>query len=801
MNSVAAITKQKIAPSFRNAVPHFLPVTVFPLIFLAAAYGGWWIAAPFVFFMTVGPLDLALGEDGRNMDIKETREHPLFWYILPVWAWALLWPAAFVFTLWQIFLVGHLDLWEEILLAFVLAVEGQGVFIIGHELIHRRTSWERYVGEFLLASVSYPHYSTEHFYVHHAHVGTPKDAGSARKGQSFWNYFPRELASNLRGAWAVERNRMARRQLPAWHFSNLFWRYGLETAAWYLFIYWAGGAVAVLIFMVLCLGIVFSMKISNYIQHYGLRRIQLPNGRFERVLPRHSWGADYQYSNWMFFNMQRHPDHHVAAGRRYPLLQHYGTDESPLLPGSYGTMFNLALRPRRWFEKMDPLVDAWREHFYPEIKDWSAYDSPVSEMCPKDFSTIAEVYATAPRLARAIERDPALLDQLQDKEFTDLEIPPGFGPDPDFERTARQGLARVYWTYELGVVEMQDQIAEIPVKDAADAAETVRNWSNGKVFQIGMHTLRGNLKPVEAGIALANVAESSINAILRAVVEDVAERGQLPDRGGMAAIVLGDLASREMVPRTPLDILFVHDSSPSDALYRTLCGRFQQMLHTLTRNSLLFEPSEGGKVPRDIYAMEDFVQHFQSAPPEEILKLTRSRRIFTCGETGAGQRFEDARRAVLFRDSTRKALLQLLRAGTGNAPEAGCPLTADIRQGLQEIERTVQLLHWTGPGAIPENRSPDPAISLLEAGGDPDRLPPALAKQLASAAMMWRNLQGIQHLIMENGTPIDSLPDPVKSAMARSCDQADFEQLTTAVRDAAAITRTGLEAMLRAGTP
>ncbi len=799
MVAVAVSTDRAIEPSLRNAIPHFLPLAVFPLIFAAALYGGWWIAGPFVFFMIAGPLDLAFGLDGRNMNPRATPEHRLVWYNLSAWLWALLWPAAFVFTLWQIFMVGHLAPWEGALLAIVLGVEGQGVFIVGHELIHRRTTWERYVGEFLLASVSYPHYATEHFYIHHAYVGTPKDVGSAPKGQSFWTYFPRELASNILGAWKVERGRMAHRQLPTWHFSNPFWRYGLETAAWYAFVYALGGWWSVLIFMFLCLGIVFSMKISNYVQHYGLRRIRLPNGRFERVSLRHSWGADYKFSNWMFFNMQRHPDHHVSAGRRYPLLQHHGEDETPQLPGTYGTMFGLALRPKRFFETMDPLVDQWRAHFYPEIEDWSAYDSPVSEARPEALDAIMEIYGAAPRLVRVIERDPELLDSLKDREFTDLEMPEGFGPDPEFERIARSGLVRVYWTHEFGVVEMKEQIAEIPVKDAADAAEMVRDWSNNKVFQIGMHTLRGNLTPTEAGIALANVAESSIDAVLQAVVEDVADRDPRPDEGGMTAVIFDDLASREVAPRSALEIMFVFEGGSADrhaALYRLYHGA----LRILTRASLLFEPTSGKARDRGVYALDEFVEHHRTAPASELLDLTRARWIFTQGEPGIGQRFDDARYSLLADGPTRDALIRELGNGAGNETRTGQSLISSMQQGLRDVERAARLLQLTHLPEMPGSLITSNAASVFQAGQALEVIPREVAEQLSGAARMWRNLYGIRQLVMEDDTPVESMPDKVRMTFARSCDQADFDELTEAVREATAATESGLDAIIARGS-
>ena len=45
-------------------------------------------------------------------------------------------------------------------------------------------------------------------------------------------------------------------------------------------------------------------------------------------------------------------------------------------------------------------------------------------------------------MAEWINAAPELLDCLEDREFTDLDLPDGFGPDTGFETIARKGLAR-----------------------------------------------------------------------------------------------------------------------------------------------------------------------------------------------------------------------------------------------------------------------------------------------------------------------------------------------------------------------
>lgn len=91
-----------IEPSIRTALPHYLPLGVFPLILAAAAYGGWWLLPPFLFFAAATPLDRALGLDGRNMDPAKVPGRRLIWHNLPVWCWAFVWRVTLVFGLWQI---------------------------------------------------------------------------------------------------------------------------------------------------------------------------------------------------------------------------------------------------------------------------------------------------------------------------------------------------------------------------------------------------------------------------------------------------------------------------------------------------------------------------------------------------------------------------------------------------------------------------------------------------------------------------------------------------------------------------
>ena len=790
----AAAPPVVVEASLGNALPYFAPLLVFPLVLLAALHGGWWLVGPFIFLALADKFDQVLGMQERNMDPDKTPESRLFAYKLSAWLWAAVWPVTFAFALWQMLASAHLGWWEVGVMAVVLFLVGQTVFVVGHELVHRRATWERRLGEFVLASASYPHYATEHVYIHHPLVCTPADPGSAPKGMSFWRYLPREIANNLLGAWRFEKKRLARSRLPVWHYTNPFWLYVLEAGAWYALIFALGGVVAVLVYVVLCFGVVFSMKVSNYVQHYGLRRIRLPSGRHERVLPRHAWSADYKFTNWLYYNMQRHADHHTASNRRYPLLQHYGKDQSPQLPGRYVEMNNLALFPKRWFQTMDPLLDEARATFYPEIADWRAYDSPAFAARPAAFDHISEILGAAPRLAGWMNREPELLDSLQTREFTDLDLPGGFGPDPEFEKIARRGLVRLYWTRELGVDEMKEQIAETPAQNAGEAVGLAREWSNGKGFQLGVHTMRGNLTPIEAGAVVSRVAEASVSAVLSAVCEDFAERSS-PDPGsGICAIAFGDLASGERLLDAELDLLFLHEGGPPE-YFDALRRRFRKALRVLSRDSLLFAAIPRGASRRPDRSFADFLEYHRDVGPEgELLELTRARCLFASGDADPGARFEAARREILANSPARSTVTAKLAQAPWGAAEPGLTSIEDMRGGLSDVQRAARFLQLKHAGGAPDIFALEPD-AVFDAAGARGLIPGTLAARLGAAARRLRNLSGILGLLLDDDFGPDPASPEVREAIAAAGGVDEFETLTAEIPDAARRTAADIDAI------
>ncbi|MEE4348116.1 MAG: alkane 1-monooxygenase [Paracoccaceae bacterium] len=230
---------------------------------------------------------------------------------------------------------------------------------VAHELIHRRPIWMRGLGRAVYCAVLMGHHASSHLRVHHVHVGTQDDPASAPLGMGFWRYAARAWGGSYLAGLRAETALRARAAVrPSW-WSHPYLGHaigaGLALAA---AVALAGmGGIAAL------LGIAayaqLQILLSDYIQHYGLTRVRLPDGRLEPVGPRHSWNAPQAWSSAMMLNAPRHSDHHAHPSRPYPALRL--EQEMPMLPRAVPVMAVAALIPPLWRRMMDRRARRWME--------------------------------------------------------------------------------------------------------------------------------------------------------------------------------------------------------------------------------------------------------------------------------------------------------------------------------------------------------------------------------------------------------------------------------------------------------
>lgn len=229
----------------------------------------------------------------------------------------------------------------------------------GHELGHKQDSQNRYAALLALAPTFYTHFRVEHNYGHHKRVATPEDPATSRMGESFWKFLPRTIIGGVKSAIEIETQRLERKGKTFWSLENELLQ------GWAISAGLVGVATAIcgsraVPFMVAQGAYGASLlEVVNYLEHYGLKRRQDENGKYERTLPEHSWNSNFILSNLLTYQLQRHSDHHANPTRSYQSLRHF--ENAPRLPGGYPSMLLAAYIPPLWYRIMDQrVVDHYR---------------------------------------------------------------------------------------------------------------------------------------------------------------------------------------------------------------------------------------------------------------------------------------------------------------------------------------------------------------------------------------------------------------------------------------------------------
>ena len=320
-------------------------------------YGGIvsWLTV-IVVFIVIPAAELIVGRDPRNLDaVAEAKAKNSLVYSMILWFFV---PVPYLLCLYfgYRFLDGAYQPHEVFgnMLSIALCNGGIGI-TIAHELVHRKSTLEQYLGRILLLSVFYMHFAIEHVRGHHALVATDDDPASARRGQSYYQFWARSVWGQWTSAWDLESKRLRKLGRPVVHLQNEMIQFTTLQTLYLGLLAWLFGWEYALLALVMGILAFSLLEGVNYIEHYGLERVMLENGRYEKVSNHHSWNSDHIISRMLLFELTRHSDHHAAASRHYQILR--SLDESPQLPTGYPGMILLAMAPPLWFRVMDPIID------------------------------------------------------------------------------------------------------------------------------------------------------------------------------------------------------------------------------------------------------------------------------------------------------------------------------------------------------------------------------------------------------------------------------------------------------------
>lgn len=249
--------------------------------------------------------------------------------------------------------------WEVVTLALSLGIVNGLALNTGHELGHKKQTLDRWLAKIVLAVVGYGHFFIEHNKGHHRDVATPEDPATSRMGENIYKFSLREVPGAFLRAWKLETVRLERGGKSVWNLGNEIIQPLILTIAVYGSLLIAFGPdPKLLVFLPIQMAFGWwQLTSANYIEHYGLLRAKMQDGRYERAQPRHSWNSNHIASNLILFHLQRHSDHHAHPTRSYQSLRDFRG--LPELPTGYPGMFFMALIPPLFRKVMDPRVIEW----------------------------------------------------------------------------------------------------------------------------------------------------------------------------------------------------------------------------------------------------------------------------------------------------------------------------------------------------------------------------------------------------------------------------------------------------------
>jgi alkane 1-monooxygenase len=311
-----------------------------------------WLLLPLLLNFGVGPvLDWVLGEDRNNPPesvIMQVDRDPYYrrltYAIVPLHFVTLIGAAWYAGT-------AALSVGGIIALALVTGMTAGLAINTGHELGHKNSRLEKWLAKLVLAVPAYGHFTIDHNLGHHRNVSTPGDPASARMGESIYKFALREIPGAFREAWAIEADRLRRRDRPVWHPNNQILQSYYVTALLNGALLYAFGWTMVPFLILHHASAYWQLTSANYVEHYGLLRRRTDDGKYERCAPIHSWNSNHIFSNLVLFHLERHSDHHANPLRRYQSLRHF--DDAPQLPNGYFGVYLLAWIPPLWFRVMD----------------------------------------------------------------------------------------------------------------------------------------------------------------------------------------------------------------------------------------------------------------------------------------------------------------------------------------------------------------------------------------------------------------------------------------------------------------
>ncbi|MFP4844561.1 alkane 1-monooxygenase [Winogradskyella sp. PE311] len=335
----------------------YLAAFSIPIIaFVGLFFKGYWVwSTPIFAFVCIPILELIFPVDTDNLEHKEV-ESKLKRKVFD-WLLYLNLPIVFGLVTFALFQITRHNLETYELIGFIFSVGivlGVNGINVAHELGHRQTTKERFIGKALLLPSFYMHFYIEHNFGHHLHAATPEDPATARYNQSVYSFWFTSTIRQYLSAWKIQKKLLKNNNQKFLSTKNdMLWYtvFQIIYLASTLVVFGETGLIFVCFSGIV--GFVL-LETVNYIEHYGLLRLKTKSGRYERVREMHSWNSNHVIGRIVLYELTRHSDHHYKSSKKYQVLDCH--EESPQMPFGYPTSMVLAMVPPLWFGIMNKRV-------------------------------------------------------------------------------------------------------------------------------------------------------------------------------------------------------------------------------------------------------------------------------------------------------------------------------------------------------------------------------------------------------------------------------------------------------------
>ncbi|MEL7538585.1 MAG: alkane 1-monooxygenase [Pseudomonadota bacterium] len=312
----------------------------------------WTLALALILSYGLGPIvDAWIGEDPNNPPREAVGALESDGYYR--WLTLITVPLHFVSLIGAVWYaaIADLSVAAYVVLALTTGLASGLAINTAHELGHKSTRTEQWLARAALAVPAYGHFCVEHNRGHHRDVATPEDPASARMGESIYRFALREIPGAWRRGIESERDRLTKLGLSFWSLRNVILQSYAITLVLQLGLLVVFGMAMLPFLLIHNVFAWWQLTSANYVEHYGLKRRRIANGRYEPCRPCHSWNSNYLASNLLLFHLQRHSEHHANPRRRYQALA--SDPDAPRLPSGYFGMYLAAYVPPIWYALMD----------------------------------------------------------------------------------------------------------------------------------------------------------------------------------------------------------------------------------------------------------------------------------------------------------------------------------------------------------------------------------------------------------------------------------------------------------------